>query len=113
MERRKRGVLFFILYLVLSLGSSPLSTTGVDIVTNACVYDPATHKVSRHSALLARGQECFDAEAYRRVNPELRTALPQNDRDATWSHALQHGQFELRLMAFRCSAFGVPRRDYD
>ena len=88
-------------------GGSPLSTTGVDIVMNAYVNDPATHKVPLHGSLLVRGRECFDSESYLSANPELSAALPQDDPAAAWSHALHHGQFGLRPMAFRCSAFAV------
>jgi len=93
---------------------SPLSryrSTGVDIVSNAFVNDPAKHKVPRHGALKSRGLACFDAEAYLAASADLGRALPPPGRDggaAAWRHALEHGQFELRPMRFRCSASEVP-----
>ena len=55
---------------------SSSSSTGIDIVSNAFVNDPATHKVPRYGALKSRGLECFDAEAYLSASADLQRALP-------------------------------------
>lgn len=76
-----------------------------DVAYNGFVEDLATHKVPRVAAFLARGASCFDAAAYRAEYQDL-AALSDGD---LFLHAAHNGQFEHRIMKWRCAAATIPQ----
>jgi hypothetical protein len=71
-----------------------------NVASNDYVEDVATHKMPRVGAFLARGVGCFDVAAYRKLYADVADKAD----DEVFMHAAVKGQFENRIMKWKCAA---------
>ncbi|GLC37809.1 hypothetical protein PLESTM_000650400 [Pleodorina starrii] len=79
----------------LEQGPSNLST----VVSNKYASDEFSYKAPRILVAKARGSSCFDADFYRRRNPDLTDI---SSEASAWRHYTFYGQFERRPRRFTC-----------